>query len=132
MDPNNKAGAFDEVYIDLEDLQQDMVSLNSKEQSTDRKVELLSAIVSKQHGLISNLKDNVVELTRKSLVNELVILNLPESPPNANDLPSAIKDTIIRLGFTEQIDVELVYRRGPPPYRPKRYTPPGYREAPQA
>jgi hypothetical protein len=98
---------------DIEELQQDLVSLDFKEESTERKVELLSAIICKQSSLMSNMKDNITELTRRSLQNEFVILNKVESPAN-EDLLKVVKEILNSFGVTQDIDFEDMYRRGPP------------------
>jgi hypothetical protein len=98
---------------DFEELQQDMVSLDFKEESTERKVELLSAIIRKQSSVMSNMRDSILELTRRSLLNEFVILNKDESTP-PEDLLKVVKDTVKGVGVTQDIDYEDMYRRGPP------------------
>jgi hypothetical protein len=97
-----------------------MVSLDCKEHSTERKVELLSAIVCKQNSIIFNMKDNILELNRRSITNEFVILNKPESPtPQREDLSQTVKDMLINgFGVKEDIDFETMYRRGPPRHDP--------------
>ena len=104
----------DSLQHELEELQQDMVSLDFKEQSTERKVELLSAIICKQSSLILTMKDNIYrQLSRRSLLNEFVILNKSKSIPS-EDFLKAVKETLIGIGVTEDIDFEDMYRRGPP------------------
>ena len=50
---NDSLGKLEELQLDIEDIQQDMVVLDSKEESASRKIELLSAIVSKQYKMNS-------------------------------------------------------------------------------
>ena len=93
---------------DFKELQQDMVSLDFKEESTERKVELLSAIICKQSSVMSNMRDSILELTRRSLLNEFVILNKDESTP-PEDLLKVVKDTVKGVGVTQDIDYEDMY-----------------------
>jgi hypothetical protein len=59
-----------------------------------------------------NLNDNVLDLTKRSLQNELVILNLREMLKE--DLQQSVINTLNTIGVTHEIDFEVVYRRGPP------------------
>ena len=102
----------DNYQAGFEELQQDLVKLNTHGESTERKVELLSAIIVKQHKVISNLHDSVIELKRLSLSNELVILNLKESSPD--NLRQSVIYAINSFGYTNKVDFEHIYRRGPP------------------
>jgi hypothetical protein len=113
-DTQRNPGTLSELHIDVEDIQQNMVKLNTKEQSTERKVELLSAIVSKQHSLITSMKTNILDLSKRSLMNEFVILNLREAPRDQTPVLTIVKQTLNTMGITEQIDYEYAYRRGPP------------------
>ena len=65
-----------------------MVMLNTHGESTEYKVELLTAIVAKQHILLSTMHDSVIELNRRSLTNEMVILNLKET--STGDLKQSV------------------------------------------
>ena len=110
--PQSSRSRSQEIELDLEDLQQDVANLDSKEQSTERKVELLAAIVSKQNSVIMNLKDNVLNLSKRSLQNEFAILNLREV--HKEDLLQSVIYALNSIGITQDIDFEATYRRGPP------------------
>ena len=47
-------------------------------------------------------------------MNEFVILNLREVTTKSEDLLTSVKNTLNNMGIIEDIDVEHVYRRGPP------------------
>jgi hypothetical protein len=110
-----KPNALQEIELDIEDLQQHMVVLDSKESSDSTKIELLSAIVTKQHKMIVSMKDSLLNITKNMLQNEFVVLNLKEIPNEDRDsLCQSVIHLLNTMGFTAEIDFELLYRRGAP------------------
>jgi hypothetical protein len=105
-------GLLEDVHLEMEGMQQDIVFLSSHDSSNERKIEILSAILVKEHKMIRNLYDSVVDLNKRFMQNELLILNMQECQPN--DLLQNVLNLLNSLGVTEKIDFEALYRKGPP------------------
>jgi hypothetical protein len=103
-----------DLSLDIEDLQQDFVVLESKEDSATSKISILSAIVSKQHKMLTNMNNTITDMSKRLLESELVILHLKEIPNDKGNLMKSVIATINNVGYTQDIDIELVYRRGAP------------------
>ena len=95
----------------MQDLQQDL-KVNTQDKSSATKTELLAAIVAKQHKVMYNINKSIIELTRRLMNNEIVILNLRECIQD--DLAQSVLYTFNAFGYTAEIDYEVMYRRGPP------------------
>jgi uncharacterized coiled-coil protein SlyX len=105
-------GSLNDFKLELEDLQQDICKVNTHNTSSETKIELLSAVVAKQHKVLYSMNDSFSVLTKRLMNNEVVILNLREC--NFNDLAKAVMFTFNSIGYQEEIDIETLYRRGPP------------------
>jgi hypothetical protein len=103
---------MEDFQLEMQDLTQDIVKVNTKGASADIKIELLAAIIAKQHKMMHNMNDSIIDLTRRLMRNEIVILNLKEC--RQDQLSTAVLYAFNALGFTAEVDYETMYRRGPP------------------
>jgi RNA-binding protein YhbY len=104
-------GVMEELHQEIQDMQQDIVKLSCHKDSGENKIELLSAIVVKEHKMITNLYENVIDLRKQFMQNEFVILNLMEN--GTQNLRQAVIYMLNAIGITEELDFEAIYRRGP-------------------
>ena len=101
---------MEDLHTDINDMQQDIVQLSTHDKSAASKIELLLAIVVKEHKIIANLFDSYVNVTRQLMQNEFVILNLAEK--NNEDIIQAAKYAVNAAGIMDEIDYETAYRKG--------------------
>lgn len=109
--------AMDEKIMNLEEKVDcnsgNITSLNTNSTATREELTLLKNIIIKQNHCIRNLQNQTLELTQRSMRDNILFHGIPESKnPGAEDCVNLVTQAVRKMGFEDTLTFERIHRLG--------------------
>lgn len=112
--PDGVINVVGNIELELGETSGTVATLNVEKQDLQNEVAMLKSLVIKQSELINNLRKDVIDLKTRSMRNNVLVHNVPESQvPGPENCISIVKNILSKdLGYTEIPVIERAHRLG--------------------
>ena len=94
----------------MSDCQQDLVYLQECKDNANAKIDILTLVVWKQQKVMETMQSQLVELRRRSMMNNILLHNVQEEKDK--DVVMVVRQTLPLLGLNEDYDLEHAHCMG--------------------